>query len=58
MSRSIEPKWSIAWDNPRAVSDAKRAVEAGKAKGMFSPHDYAVAMARIRAAERANAERN
>jgi hypothetical protein len=40
------------------VADARRAVEAGMKKGWFSPHDYAVAMERIRQAERANAERN
>jgi hypothetical protein len=58
MGRTQDQRWSLRWDSPAAVADARRAVEAGKAKGMYSPHDYAVAMERIRQAERANAERN
>jgi hypothetical protein len=58
MNRTPEQRWSLRWDSPAAVADARRAVEAGMKKGWFSPHDYAVAMARMREAERRYAERN
>jgi hypothetical protein len=58
MNRTPETLWSIAWDSPAAVADTRRAVEAGYAKGMLNPAQYALALANVRAAERRNAEKN
>jgi hypothetical protein len=58
MNRTPETRWSLRLDSWDALAAARRALAAGLAKGMWTPHEAAAGRERLREAGRRLAERN
>jgi hypothetical protein len=58
VNRTPETKWSLCLDSWEALADARRALEAGVRRGMWTAHEADAGRANLRERARRLAERN